>query len=224
MQAAMIKKAIFALPETWKACEVGELTQLIPRTRKETQALLFLPCLPPRLLSKLQHTIFADDCLGSEQVASETLKLLNSSLHLAAKAGSAVEASLVDLLAQLLVACAAPKKGGEGHPMLKELVTRLMSVVAAGCSGVAFRAALTSLPAQSRQRLQVCHDQITSLVALLLPPGLSSPDQSSLLTECQVMISMAKAKMRMCRLLCRPNRERSKHPGRTMTGGSPQLP
>ena len=104
--------------------------------------------------------IFANGYFGSVQVTSETLKLLNSSLPLAAQAGSAAEAGLVDLLAQLLVTCAAPENGGKGHPMLKELVTRLMSVVAAGCSGAAFRAALTSLPAQSRQRLQVCHNQI----------------------------------------------------------------
>ena len=130
---------------------------------------IVIPYLPPRLRLKVHHMISANNCLGSVQVASETLKLLNSSLPLAAQAGSTAEASLVDLLAQLIVACAAPSNGGEGHPMLKELVTRLMSVVAAGHSGAAFRAALTSLPAQSRQRLQVCHDQITSLVVLLLP-------------------------------------------------------
>jgi hypothetical protein len=88
------------------------------------------------------------------QVASETLKLLSSCLPLVARWDSKLEAALLGLLVQLLVVCAAPENG-EAPPPLRELVTRLMSMLAGGPSGAAFRVALVSLPVHQRQKLQV---------------------------------------------------------------------
>ena len=92
------------------------------------------------------------------QVASETLKLLSGCLPLAADMDAKLEASLLALLVQLLVVCAAPQVG-KPQPALREVVSRLMPLLAGGPRGVAFKAALVALPVHQRQKLQVvCFD------------------------------------------------------------------
>lgn len=92
------------------------------------------------------------------QVASETLKLLHSSLAILAAEGAEAEAEArcLGMLVDLLVLCAAPEGSSSAGGLLRELVGKLMTVLASGASGPAFRNALLALPASSRERLQVC--------------------------------------------------------------------
>lgn len=87
-------------------------------------------------------------------MAGETLKLLSSCLPLAAEADARLEASLLALLVQLLVVCASPQNG-EPQPALREVVARLMPLLAGGPRGGAFRGALVALSVHQRQKLQV---------------------------------------------------------------------
>ena len=104
------------------------------------------------------------------QVASETLKLLSGCLPLAADVDARLEASLLALLVQLLVVCAAPQVG-EPQSALREVVSRLMPLLAGGPRGPAFKATLVALPVHQRQKLQViCYGNvIVKYWRILLP-------------------------------------------------------
>ena len=116
-------------------------------------------------LSKCQRIV----CIPV-QVASETLKLLSGCLPLVADIDGRLEASLLTLLVQLLMVCAAPQVG-RPQPALREVVSRLMPLLAGGPRGSAFKAALVALPVHQRQKLQViyCETVISKYQSIVLP-------------------------------------------------------
>mmetsp|Transcript_17323 Transcript_17323/g.45390 ORF Transcript_17323/g.45390 Transcript_17323/m.45390 type:complete len:294 (+) Transcript_17323:2771-3652(+) len=108
---------------------------------------------------------------GSVAVVTECLKALVAAAHFAGAAvGPAAQEAIMQVLLPLLVLAAAPSPPAHPTLSLKELAVKLITSLPGSPMGGPFKAALSGLPAASKQRLQAALKE-PELGLVVLPGG-----------------------------------------------------